>query len=230
MRESNRGRRRAGWGAGGMQTAASSASHLDFPTVLGFVYKQRSQWQVHSLYSGSNQVGGSQAGLWGLLPLKAPHRPAWPMGWVFHVITYPSPKPPTDAKAFPSLLSHPLVSCPILPCLHLSSNPTVTANGVTHAGGLSIAPLHLFVSEVCTVLVSVSGCWYLRQQTWPLLTPYCLTLDRKNTHNIPFKTILHTQDSKLQGLFLLKYLWTAGYFGHVEHGINAGPIHAVSPI
>lgn len=130
----------------------------------------------------------------------------------------PLPKTPNWRQGFPFFA----VSPPHLPAYFAMSSSlqeaTVTVNGVTHTWGLSISPIRLFVSEVCTVLVSVSGCWYLRQQTWPLLTPYCLTLDRKNTHNIPFKTILHMQDSELQGLFLLKYLWTAGYFGHVEHG------------
>lgn len=39
---------------------------------------------------------------------------------------------------------------------------------------LSTSPFRLIVSPVCAVLASVSGCWYPRQQTWPLRTPTAL--------------------------------------------------------
>lgn len=117
---------------------------------------------------------------------------------------------------------------------------TVAVNSVTHTGGLSISPL--IVSAVCAVLASVSGCWYPRQPTLTLLTPYCLTLPRNNPHpTVSFKScqpypsqplcpptsfpswpFCHMQASNLQCLFVLRYPWTAGYSVHVEHGINAG--------
>lgn len=90
----------------------------------------------------------------------------------------------------------------------------------------------------------MSGCWYPRQQTWPLLTLHCLTLPRNNPHpTVSLKShqpspsqplcpptpphslpnpYCHLQASNLQCLCVLRYPWTAGYSGHVEHGINAG--------
>lgn len=95
---------------------------------IWFVFKQWSQWQVHSLYPGSNQhqVGGSQAGLCSLSAAQSPTQASMTNRLGFPCHNIPLPKPRLTPRLSPFLLSHsptprpPPLSCPILPCLHLS--------------------------------------------------------------------------------------------------------------
>lgn len=103
-----RARERGRGGGGGFGGILNLCLTPHLSHGIWFVFKQWSQWQVHFSYPGSNQhqVGGSQAGF-------CSHRPAWPTGWDFHVITYPSLTPawrqgfPLFAVSFSSTPSHP---------------------------------------------------------------------------------------------------------------------------
>lgn len=112
-------------GRRGTETAASSASHLIFPTVFG-LFTSGSRWQVPSLCSDPNrrQVAGSQAGLWGLSANQWPTWASMTISRDLHVVTNPLPNC-WWAPSFSPLLSH-TPSLPSYPFLASLQGATVT--------------------------------------------------------------------------------------------------------
>lgn len=92
----------------GMETAASSASHLIFPTVFGlFTSSGVSDRFIPCPGSNQHQVGGSQAGLWGLPAAQSPTQASMTnrLGFPCHNIPLPNPRL-TPRLSPSSLLSH----------------------------------------------------------------------------------------------------------------------------
>lgn len=89
---------------GGMETAASSASHLIFPTVFGLF--SSSGVSDRFIPSNQHQVGGSQAGLCSLSAGQSPTQASMTNRLGFPCHNIPLPNPRLMPRLSPFLLSH----------------------------------------------------------------------------------------------------------------------------
>lgn len=171
-----------------METASSSASHLIFPTVFG-LFTTGNWWQVHSLYSGSNQcqIRSSRQDSETLLTLKATRRPRLTTAWD-HVSTNLFPSCEWHTRVCPVFF---LIFCPppFLFCFFgmpssVHGGPVTVKGQEPHWRPLDLprSALPLIASAVSVVLALMSGCWYPRQQIWPPADSTLSHAPQKNTH------------------------------------------------